>query len=117
MDIEFKISKKPVVYDKAMRLLEKKVKKVKNGGKEFVWILEHPTTFTAGIRFSENDILDKSILIKATNRGGKITLHNPGQKVVYFAINLNKRKKNMQNVYKKYDWKENSKNLKNLILK
>ena len=44
MDIEFKISKKPVVYDKAMRLLEKKVKKVKDGGREFVWILEHPTT-------------------------------------------------------------------------
>ena len=90
MDIEFKISKKPVVYDKAIRFLEKKVKKVKNGGREFVWILEHPTTFTAGIRFSEGDILDKSILIKRTNRGGKITLHNPGQKVVYFAINLNK---------------------------
>ena len=82
MDIEFKISKKPVVYDKAIRFLEKKVKSVKKGGREFVWILEHPTTFTAGIRFSEGDILDKSILIKRTNRGGKITLHNPGQKVV-----------------------------------
>jgi len=98
MNIEFKISKKPVVYDKAIRFLEKKVKKVKNGGKEFVWILEHPTTFTAGIRFSENEILDKSILIKTTNRGGKITLHNPGQKIVYFAINLNKRKKNIRNL-------------------
>ena len=96
MDIEFKISKKPVVYDKAIRFLEKKVKKSKMEG-EFIWILEHPTTFTAGIRFSKKDILDKSILIKTTNRGGKITLHNPGQKVVYFAINLNKRKK-----YKKF---------------
>ena len=103
MDIEFKISKKPVVYDKAIRFLEKKVKKVKNGGREFIWILEHPTTFTAGIRFSEKDILDKSILIKTTNRGGKITLHNPGQKVVYFAINLNKRKKNIRNLVKQIE--------------
>ena len=53
MNIEFKISKKPVVYDKAIRFLEKRVKKVKNGGREFIWILEHPTTFTAGIRFTK----------------------------------------------------------------
>ena len=98
MNIEFKISKKPVVYDDAIRFLEKKVKKVKKGGREFVWILEHPTTFTGGIRYKKSEILDKSIRIKSTNRGGKITLHNPGQKIVYFAINLNKRKKNIRNL-------------------
>ena len=98
MNIEFKISKKPVVYDDAIRFLEKKVKKVKKGGREFVWILEHPTTFTGGIRYKKSEILDKSITIKSTNRGGKITLHNPGQKIVYFAINLNKRKKNIRNL-------------------
>ena len=103
MDIEFKISKKPVVYDKAIGILEKKVKNVKNGGREFLWILEHPTTFTAGIRYSENEILDKSISIKTTNRGGKITLHNPGQKIVYFVINLNKRKKNIRNLVKQIE--------------
>ena len=98
MKIEFKISKKPVVYDKAIRFLEKRVKKVKNGGREFIWILEHPTTFTAGVRFNKNEIIDKSISIKKTNRGGKITLHNPGQKIVYFVINLNKRKKSIRNL-------------------
>ena len=103
MDIEFKISKKPVVYDKAIGVLEKKVKNVKNGGREFLWILEHPTTFTAGIRYSENEILDKSISLKTTNRGGKITLHNPGQKIVYFVINLNKRKKNIRNLVKQIE--------------
>ena len=98
MNIEFKISKKPVVYAKAIRFLEKRVEKVKNGGREFIWILEHPTTFTAGVRFSKNEIIDKSISIKKTNRGGKITLHNPGQKIVYFVINLNKRKKSIRNL-------------------
>ena len=78
MNIEFKISKKPVVYAKAIRFLEKRVEKVKNGGREFIWILEHPTTFTGGVRFSKNEIIDKSISVKKTNRGGKITLHNPG---------------------------------------
>ena len=103
MNIEFKISKKPVLYDKAMSFLEKKVKNVKNGGRELIWILEHPTTFTGGIRFDNDEILDKSILVKRTNRGGKITLHNPGQKIVYFVINLNKRKKNIRNLVRQIE--------------
>jgi len=93
MDIEFKTSKKPVNYKKALHFLKKRVEKVKKGGRELVWFLEHPTTYTAGIRYKKEEILDKSIKIIKTNRGGKITLHNPGQKIVYFVINLNKRKK------------------------
>ena len=77
MNIEFKISKKPVNYMKAYQLLEKRVDKVKKGGRELVWLLEHPTTYTAGIRYEKKEILDKSINIVKTNRGGKITLHNP----------------------------------------
>ena len=103
MSIEFKISKKPVLYDRAIRILEKKVKSVKDGGRELVWILEHPTTFTGGIRFNNDEILDKSIVVKRTNRGGKITLHNPGQKIVYFVINLNKRKKNIRNLVRQIE--------------
>ena len=103
MNIEFKISKKPVVYAKAIRFLEKRVEKVKNGGKEFIWIFEHPTTFTGGVRFSKNEIIDKSISVKKTNRGGKITLHNPGQKIVYFVINLNKRKKSIRNLVRQIE--------------
>ena len=78
MDIEFKISKKPVNYKKALKFLEKRVDSVKKGGKELVWFLEHPTTYTAGIRSKKEEILDKSITVIKTNRGGKITLHNPG---------------------------------------
>ena len=103
MDIDFKISKKPLLYEAAIRFLEKKVEKVKNGAKDFIWILEHPTTYTAGIRYSKNELIDKKISLKKTNRGGKITLHNPGQKIVYFAINLNNRKKNIRNLVKQIE--------------
>ena len=97
MSIEVKISKKRVNYKKAMYILEKRVENVKKGlKKEFIWILEHPTTFTAGIRSKENEILDKNIKVLKTNRGGKITLHNPGQKIIYFVINLNERKKDIR---------------------
>ena len=98
MNIEFKKSKKPVKYNDAMKFLEKRVDIVKKGGQELVWFLEHPKTFTSGVRYKNEDILDKSINVIKTNRGGKITLHNPGQKVVYFVINLNNRKKNIGNL-------------------
>ena len=103
MDIEFKISKNPVNYKKALKLLEKRVSEVKKGGKELVWFLEHPTTYTAGIRSKNDEILNKSIKIIKTNRGGKITLHNPGQQIVYFVIDLNKRKKDIRNLVRQIE--------------
>ena len=103
MDIEFKISKNPVNYKKALKFLEKRVNKVKKGGRELVWFLEHPTTYTAGIRFKKEEILDKSIDVIKTNRGGKIPLHNPGQQIVYFVINLNKRKKDIRNLVRQIE--------------
>ena len=97
MSIEVKISKRRISYKIAMKFLLKRVEEVKvNKGKELLWILEHPTTFTSGVRASKNEIIDKKIDIIKTNRGGKITLHNPGQKIVYFVINLNKRKKDIR---------------------
>ena len=97
MSIEIKISKKRISYKKAMIFLNKRVDEVKNGKKrELLWILEHPTTYTAGVSFNQKEILDKKIKIIQSNRGGKITLHNPGQKIIYFVINLNKRKKDIR---------------------
>ena len=97
MSIEIKISKKRISYKMAMLYLNKRVEEVKNGkNNELLWILEHPTTYTAGVSFNKKDIIDKKIKIIKSNRGGKITLHNPGQKIVYFVINLNKRKKDIR---------------------
>ena len=57
-----------------------------------IWILEHEHLYTAGKNFDENEILDKSIKIIETNRGGKITYHGPGQLICYFVIDLKKEK-------------------------
>ena len=97
MSVEIKISKKRFSYKKAMLFLNKRVEEVKLGkNKELIWILEHPTTFTAGVSYNKKDIIDKRIKIIKTNRGGKITLHNPHQKIIYFVINLNNRKKDIR---------------------
>ena len=96
MTLQVKISKKLVPYKIAFSILKKRVESVKSlKSEELIWILEHPLTFTGGIRSKENEILDKKIKIIKTNRGGKITLHSPGQKIVYFVLNLNERKKDI----------------------
>ncbi len=93
MNIEIKKSIKPVNYFEAIDLLESRLKNISsNKGKELIWILEHPEIFTAGTSYKENEILDKSINLLKTNRGGKITYHGPGQLICYFVIDLRKKK-------------------------
>ena len=98
MSIEIKKSKKPVNYSKAIKFLEKRLDQIsKNKAKELIWILEHPSTYTSGNVLDKKDILDNSIKIIKTSRGGKITWHGPGQIVCYLVIDLNNRKKNIRN--------------------
>ena len=97
MSIEIKISKKRISYKTAMVYLNKRVQEVKNAkNKELLWVLEHPTSYTAGVSFNKKEIIDKKIKLIKSNRGGKITLHNPGQKIIYFVIDLNKKKKDLR---------------------
>ena len=97
MNVEVKNSVKPVDYVESMKFLEKRVEDVFLGKeKELLWILEHNTVYTAGTSSNEKDLLDKKVRPIKTNRGGKHTLHSPGQKVVYFVLNLNKREKNIR---------------------
>jgi len=97
MSIDIKKSKKPVKYIEAIEFLEKRVIDVSLKKKnELIWILEHPSTFTAGNRFIESEILDKKIKLIKTSRGGKITWHGKGQLICYFVIDLSKRKKDIR---------------------
>ena len=97
MNIEIKKSKKPVKYEDAISTLEERLKLVTDSKeKELIWILEHEAVFTGGTTYSKNDILDKSIKVYQTNRGGKITYHSPGQLMFYFVIDLRNKKKDIR---------------------
>ena len=97
MDIEIKKSIKPINYKKAINLLEERVKNLTlNNEKELIWFLEHKSIFTAGTSYKEKEIVEKSIKILKTNRGGKITWHGPGQIVCYLVIDLNRREKDIR---------------------
>ena len=98
MSIEIKKSEKPVIYEDAKKMMEERLLNVdQNNSNELIWTLEHPDIYTAGTSYNESDILDKSIKILETNRGGKITYHGPGQLICYFVIDLKKRKKDIRN--------------------
>ena len=93
MNIEIKKSIKPINYYDAINFLEKRLEDLhKNIDKELIWILEHDEIFTAGTSYKESEVLDNSIDLLKTNRGGKITCHAPGQLICYFVIDLRKKK-------------------------
>ena len=97
MNIEIKKSQKPVKYDDAIRLMEQRLLEIhQKKSNDLIWILEHKDLYTAGTSYNENEIIDKSINILKTNRGGKITYHGPGQLICYFVIDLKKRKKDIR---------------------
>ena len=93
MNIEIKKSIKPINYFDAINILEKRLEDLyAHINKELIWTLEHDEIFTAGTSYKENEILDNSIDLIKTNRGGKITCHAPGQLICYFVIDLRKKK-------------------------
>ncbi len=93
MNIEIKKSIKPVNYFDAINVLESRLKDLyENNEQQLIWTLEHHEVFTAGTSYKANEIIDKSIKILETNRGGKITYHGPGQLICYFVLDLRKKK-------------------------
>ena len=97
MIIEIKKSIKPIKYKNAISFLEQRLNEIHSKKRnELIWILEHQDVYTAGTNYKDNELLDKSINLIKTNRGGKITYHGPGQLVFYFVLDLNKREKNIR---------------------
>ena len=98
MNIEIKKQYDLVDYEKSIDSMKVRVSQIINESKkELIWFLNHDHIYTQGTSASENEILKKNqIRIIKTNRGGKTTYHGPGQRIVYFVINLNKRKRDIR---------------------
>ena len=98
MNIEIKKSIKPVNYEDAITFLEDRLSLVfHNKDRELIWTLQHNEIYTGGSSYKESEILNKSIKLIKTNRGGKITYHGPGQLIYYFVIDLRNKKKDIRN--------------------
>ena len=97
MTIEIKKSQKPVKYDDAISFMENRLREIdQKKVNDLIWTLEHDHVYTSGTSYNESEIIDKSVNIIKTNRGGKITYHGPGQLICYFVIDLKKGKKDIR---------------------
>ena len=96
--IEIKISNNEINYEKAIMFMESRVESIsKNKSKELLWFLNHDHIFTQGTSASIDEILKpNAVKVIQTNRGGKTTYHGPGQRIVYFMLNLNNKKKDIR---------------------
>ena len=96
--IEIKKSIELIDYESAFEFMKYRVNSIKNNKQnELLWFLNHDHIYTQGTSAEPNEIINpnKIKLIK-TNRGGKTTYHGPGQRIVYFIINLNNRKRDVR---------------------
>ena len=98
MTIEIKKQYNLVNYNTSLEFMKLRVDDIFNESKdELIWFLNHDHIYTQGTSANKNEILKRNkIRIIKTNRGGKTTYHGPGQRIVYFMINLNKRKKDIR---------------------
>ena len=85
-------------YETCVKFMQERVDKIfNNSTSELIWFLNHDHIYTQGTSAKTNEILKKNkIRIVKTNRGGKTTYHGPGQRIVYFMIDLNNKKKDIR---------------------
>tara|TARA_B100000959_G_scaffold272087_1_gene321011 strand:- start:320 stop:967 length:648 start_codon:yes stop_codon:yes gene_type:complete len=98
MTIEIKKQYDLVEYENSIEFMQQRVSEIFNKSKnELIWFLNHDHIYTQGTSATENEIIKKNeIRIVKTNRGGKTTYHGPGQRIVYFMIDLNNKKKDIR---------------------
>jgi lipoyl(octanoyl) transferase len=80
-------------YETAVAAMEARVAAIAAGeANEIVWLLEHPSLYTAGVSAKEGDLLapDRFPVFR-TGRGGQFTYHGPGQRVAYVMLDLRER--------------------------
>ena len=96
--LEVKQTDNFINYELALSDMQKRVNEIlTKSQKEMIWFLNHNHIYTQGTSSSDQEILKKNkIPIVKTNRGGKTTYHGPGQRIVYFMIDLNKRNKDLR---------------------
>ncbi|MDM8335354.1 lipoyl(octanoyl) transferase LipB [Wolbachia pipientis] len=91
---EWLISNQLIDYNYAVKFMEAKIQQIHNNSSdELVWLLQHPSLYTAGISATGDDIFEELFPVYKTGRGGKYTYHGPGQRIIYLMLNLKKRNK------------------------
>jgi lipoyl(octanoyl) transferase len=97
-DVEWRVSDAPVAYEDALSFMEERAAAIRSGtAPECVWLLEHPSLFTAGTSADPAELMNPlGFPVYDAGRGGRYTYHGPGQRVVYVMLDLEKRGKDIR---------------------
>jgi lipoyl(octanoyl) transferase len=104
--LEWRVSRAPEPYVPAVAWMEARAAAIRAGeAPETVWLLEHPSLYTAGTSADPSDLLTPQFPVHATGRGGQYTYHGPGQRVAYVLLDLKRRQPDVRAyVCKLEDW-------------
>jgi lipoyl(octanoyl) transferase len=90
--VAWRIAAAPVPYEQALAGMNARAAAIAAGSDgELVWLLEHPPLYTTGTSARTEDLLDRRFPVFDAGRGGQLTYHGPGQRVVYLMLDLKRR--------------------------
>jgi lipoyl(octanoyl) transferase len=88
----WRVAAAPVPYEEALAAMNARAVAIADGIEgDLVWLLEHPPLYTAGTSARAEDLLDRRFPVFDAGRGGQLTYHGPGQRVVYLMLDLKAR--------------------------
>ena len=91
--VEWLVSPGLTDYGQALAAMEARADAIAAGSApERVWLLEHPSLYTAGTSARDDDLLDRRFPVHRAGRGGQFTYHGPGQRVAYVMLDLKRRR-------------------------
>jgi lipoyl(octanoyl) transferase len=92
MPVTWRVAAGPVAYDEALAEMNTRAATIADGSAGgLVWLLEHPPLYTAGTSARAADLLEARFPVFDAGRGGQLTYHGPGQRVVYLMLDLKRR--------------------------
>lgn len=84
-------------YTTALEIMQNHIQNMINNQElPLVWLLEHDHLYTAGTSAKDKDLISNKIPVHYTNRGGQMTYHGPGQRIMYAVMNLHNYQKDVK---------------------
>ena len=95
--VAWRVEPRLTPYETALSGMEARVADIAAGrAAELAWLVEHPPLYTAGTSAAEGELLDARFPVHRTGRGGQMTYHGPGQRVVYLMLDLKRRRQDVR---------------------
>lgn len=91
--VEWVVTRGLTQYPDALAEMDRRAEAIARGdAPERVWLIEHPSLYTAGTSAKESDLIDARFPVHRSGRGGQFTYHGPGQRVAYVMLDLKRRR-------------------------